>query len=92
MCLEFYFELSVKIIMMTGSTERVGFLAHSLFVNLLAGMWSRSRDGLETHQRLVSVSSRSQLFASRAQDVIDKNAFLSQVVSCDKELRMAPLK
>jgi len=40
----------------------------SNFVKLGLGMWSRSRDGLETHQRLVSVSSR--LFTSRAQDVI----------------------
>jgi len=38
---------------------------------LCVGMWSRSRRlGLETHQRLVSVSSRSRLFSSRAQDVI----------------------
>ena len=29
---------------------------------------SRSRDGLETYQRLVSVSSRSRPFTSRAQD------------------------
>jgi len=47
-------------------------------------MWSRSRDGFETHERLISVSSRSQLFKSRAKDVIVDlimQATLSQISS-----------
>ena len=52
---------------------------------------SRSRDGLETHQRLVSVSvSAIGLFASRAQDVIlSKLVWIKETEYCTDFLSLS---